>query len=196
MAAPDFLLVGLGNPGPRYTGTSHNVGFWLADRMAQAARVTFRADKRVPAELAELRFGGSTTWLVKPTTFMNRSGQAVGPLASYYRVPPERILAVHDDLDLPPGTARLKRGGGHGGHNGLRSLISHLGSDFLRLRIGIGHPGKGGDVVAYVLSTPEPTARQAIEEAIERGLEVLPDAIGGQWDRAVQRLHTQDTNTG
>lgn len=191
MAAPECLVVGLGNPGPRYSATAHNVGYWLIDRLADGA--AFRADKRVAAELAELRLGGLVTWLVKPTTFMNRSGQAVGPLASYYRLTPDRILVVHDDLDLPPGTVRLKRGGGHGGHNGLRSLINHLGSnEFRRLRIGVGHPGKGGDVVAYVLSAPAPEARRAIEEAITRAVEVLPDAIGGHWDQAVQQLHTQD----
>lgn len=186
------LVVGLGNPGPRYAATRHNAGFWLVDQLAQDTSSTFRTESRFTAEIARLRLEQSAdVWLLKPQTFMNRSGLAVQKVAAYYRIPPEAILIVHDDLDLPPGVARLKRGGGHGGHNGLRDLHQHLGANYARLRIGIGHPGQREAVINYVLEPPRQSEFAAIMEALSAALSVIHPLITGDWDKAVRTLHSQ-----
>ncbi len=184
------LIVGLGNPGVNYAETRHNAGFWLLDRLAAAAGVTLRPAARYKGECARASLAGQPLWLLRPQTFMNRSGQAIAPLLAFYKIPPTALLVVHDDLDLPVGTVRLKHSGGHGGHNGLRDTIHHLGrNDFLRLRIGIGHPGVGGDVVAYVLERPPLSERQSIEAALDTVMTVFPQIVQGEFNKAMQVLH-------
>lgn len=195
MAAPLALLVGLGNPGQRYERTRHNAGFWLLDRLARQLGAEFRSERRFSGDVASVRLDGRTVFLLKPTTFMNRSGQAVRALAHFHKLSPQQVLVIHDEIDLPPGTVRLKRGGGPGGHNGLRDIIAVFGGDrdFLRLRIGVGRPGPGAaGVVDYVLHTPSVAERDVIDAAIEGALDVLPLVLAGDTERAMQRLHTQD----
>lgn len=183
------LLVGLGNPGAQYERTRHNAGFWLLDALAEAAGARFKDDRRYQAELASLSLGGHALTLMKPQTFMNASGRAVAGYANYFKVSVEQILVAHDELDLAPGIVRLKRGGGHGGHNGLRDITAQLGASFARLRLGIGHPGVGADVTGYVLGVPPAADRAAIDTAITRALDVLPAVIGGQFDRIMNQLN-------
>ena len=185
------LIVGLGNPGAEYEQTRHNAGFWFVDALARAAGCALRGEARFHADVARCTLHGHDCRLQKPTTFMNRSGQAVAALAKFLRIPPGESLVVHDELDLPPGTARLKKGGGHGGHNGLRDLIAHLGTqDFLRLRLGVGHPGDRSQVVDYVLHRPSREDHELINAAMQRALEVMPLAIAGEFERAMHRLHS------
>lgn len=183
-------IVGLGNPGPEHANDRHNAGFWLLDALAHSGRVQFHLEHKFSGDLARLTLAGQELLLLKPTTFMNRSGQAVQALLSFYKFEPQEVLVAHDELDLPPGTARLKQGGGHGGHNGLRSLHEHIGPDYLRLRIGIGHPGHKDRVHDHVLSRPDKSQKQAMEDALTRSLEMLPVLLGEGWDKATQRLHT------
>jgi len=188
---PGFdLVVGLGNPGPAYEQTRHNVGFWWLDELAARHRCSFKAESRHGGEVCRIRLGSHEPRLLKPMTFMNRSGQAVQSLAAFFRLPPERILVAHDDLDLPAGSVRLKKGGGHGGHNGLRDIIARLGKEFYRLRIGIGHPGHKDMVTDYVLGRPPAIDREAIERALTEAADAFPAMLEGQLDRAMQRLHT------
>lgn len=184
------MIAGLGNPGVRYQATRHNAGFWFADTLARSRGGQFKASSRFHGEVCELAVGGQSCTLFKPGTFMNRSGQAVAALAGFYKIPVEQILVVHDELDLPPGAVRLKRGGGHGGHNGLRSLMEHLGGDFLRLRIGIGHPGHRDLVTDYVLGKPSREDRRAMEDAVAAALEVVPVLLNGEFERAMHQLHS------
>ncbi|MBS0003061.1 MAG: aminoacyl-tRNA hydrolase [Thioalkalivibrio sp.] len=193
---PIRLLVGLGNPGPRYADTRHNAGFWFADRLAADRGSAFRAESRFEGEVARFAAGSANCLLQKPLTFMNKSGSAVQKLAAFYRIPPTEILVVHDDLDLPAGTVRLKAGGGHGGHNGLRDLHRHLGADYARLRIGIGHPGIREAVIGYVLERPGREEEIAMRQAIDAALGIVDDLVGGDWDRAVRRLHSQAVPNG
>jgi len=194
--APDAgvaLIAGLGNPGRRYAATRHNAGFQFLERLQAARGLTLASHQRFNAELGGITGNGRTVRVMAPATFMNRSGQAVAPLAAFYRIPPPHILVVHDELDLAPGSARLKRGGGHGGHNGLRDIINRLGSgDFMRLRIGIGHPGPGAkcEVSSYVLGQPDAADRALIDRAIAEALQVLDEVIAGQWEAAMKRLHS------
>ena len=186
------LIVGLGNPGPEYEPTRHNAGFWFVDELARRCRQSFRTERRFQSEVAPCMLGGNECRLQKPMTFMNRSGQAVGALARFFRIPLQHILVVHDDLDLPPGTIRLKKGGGHGGHNGLRDLINHLGSrDFYRLRVGIGHPGHRDQVVDYVLRKPSKEDRRQIDQAVYDALDVMPDVVEGKFELAMNSLHVR-----
>ena len=190
MSARVQLIVGLGNPGPEYEHTRHNAGFWFLDALNPSA--PFRAEKKFHGEVARLHVDGQEVWLLKPDTFMNRSGQAVLALAQFYKIGLEHILVVHDDLDLPPGVARLKQGGGHGGHNGLRDIISRLGGNgFLRLRLGIGHPGDKRKVHNHVLKKASSDDKIEIERAIERARAVLPMVVEGELQKAMNRLHSQ-----
>ncbi len=192
MTAAVELIVGLGNPGPQYELTRHNAGFWFVDAIARAQGETLRNENKFFGEVAKVLIGGKSVWLLKPQTFMNRSGQAVMALANFYKIPLDRILVVHDELDLLPGTARLKKGGGHGGHNGLRDIIAQFGgSEFLRLRVGIGHPGNAKLVSNFVLSRAPSGEERAIEESIDKALAVLPQVIGGELQKAMNTLHTQ-----
>jgi len=185
------LIVGLGNPGSDYEPTRHNAGFWFVDELAQRCQQPFRSEQRFQSEVARCLIDGNECRLQKPMTFMNRSGQAVRSLLQFFKISLEQVLIVHDELDLEPGVIKLKKGGGHGGHNGLRDLISHLGSkDFYRLRIGIGHPGHRDQVVDYVLKKPSKQDRLQIEEALIDALNVMPDVLQGQFERAMNVLHT------
>lgn len=185
------LIVGLGNPGADYVGTRHNAGFWLIDLLASDLGLSFRFEKRYNAEECKLQAGSKDIYLLKPQTFMNRSGQAVAALARYFKIAPEQILVVHDELDLPPGTNRIKQAGGHGGHNGLRDIVNHLGSrEFFRIRVGIGHPGDSNQVINYVLHKPSVADLNAIEVANRDTLAVMPLIFEGRIDKAMQALHT------
>jgi len=185
------LVAGLGNPGAKYEQTRHNAGFWFVDEVARQVNACFKSESKYKSEVARCAIAGNDCRLQKPMDFMNRSGMPVASLAAFYQIPRSSILIVHDDLDLPPGTVKLKRGGGHGGHNGLRDLIPHLGgNDFLRLRIGIGHPGHRDDVVGYVLKNASRDERAIIDRAIDEAVKVLPDIISGDFDKAMKELHT------
>ena len=185
------LVAGLGNPGTKYEQTRHNAGFWFVDEVARQYDARFRSESKYKSEVARCSIAGNDCRLQKPMDFMNRSGLPVASLAAFYRIPRSSILVVHDDLDLPPGTVKLKKGGGHGGHNGQRDLIPHLGgNDFMRLRIGIGHPGHRDDVVAYVLKNASRDDRADIDQAIEEAVKALPDIVAGHFDKAMKALHT------
>lgn len=187
-----LLIAGLGNPGDKYSETRHNAGFWFLDRLIREVGGSLRRQGRLSAEVATASFQGGQLVLFKPTTFMNESGRAVRAVLDFYKCSPDCLLVAHDELDLPPGTAKLKCGGGHGGNNGLRSIISHLGQpDFNRLRIGIGHPGSKDRVTPYVLSRPSRIDELAIRESIEQAVAVLPEMMDGAWERAMNRLHTR-----
>jgi len=186
------LIAGLGNPGAEYQKTRHNAGFWLLDELAWDYKQSWRTENKFSAEVARVVLpDGADLWLLKPMTFMNLSGQAVVALARFYKILPDQILVVHDELDLEPGTARFKQGGGHGGHNGLKDIIARLGSPaFWRLRLGIGHPGDRNEVVNYVLKKPRAEEQGAIDQAMVDALAVLPQAIAGDMAGAMKKLHT------
>lgn len=182
------LVVGLGNPGAEYSETRHNAGFWLCELLAARLGVTLSREARFHGLAGRLR--GEELWLLEPQTFMNRSGQAVGALARFYRIPPAGILVLHDELDIPPGELRLKFGGGLGGHNGLKDITAHLGTqDYWRLRIGIGHPGDRNEVAHFVLKPPRREEREAIDTALDRALALWPKIVAGDWNAA-----TRDAN--
>lgn len=192
MQTPVQLIVGLGNPGPKYVHTRHNAGADLVYRLARRENIALKTESRFFGETGRATLAGHDVRLLVPTTYMNRSGQAVGALARFYNIPVEAILVVHDELDLPPGRARFKHGGGHGGHNGLRDLIEKLGSNaFARLRLGIGHPGHASDVVNYVLHKAPTDEHIAIEQSIDDAIDALPAALRGDWNGAMKTLHTQ-----
>ena len=186
------LIVGLGNPGAQYEDTRHNAGFWYVEQLARSQGVSLQPEKKFFGLAARVLIGGQEVRLLNPTTFMNLSGQAVGATATFFKIPPESILVAHDELDLPVGIGRLKQGGGHGGHNGLKSIISALGNnrEFLRLRLGIGHPGNSKDVVNYVLTKPSVAERQKIDAVIDEAIRITPDIVNGKRAQAMQELHT------
>jgi len=189
-SAPVRLVVGLGNPGAEYTETRHNAGFWFCERLADALGARFAPESRFHGLVANARSAG--VWLLMPQTYMNRSGQSVGALARFYRIPASEILVVHDELDIPPGQLRLKFGGGLGGHNGLKDTSAHLGTnDYWRLRIGIGHPGDRNEVANFVLKPPRREERELIDEAVDRALAAWPLIAGGNWTAATTRLNTR-----
>ncbi|WP_296898549.1 aminoacyl-tRNA hydrolase [Thiohalocapsa sp.] len=185
------LVIGLGNPGPDYALTRHNAGFWLVDRLAELHHGEFRAEAKFHGVMARVTVGGVDLRLLKPTTFMNHSGRSVVAVSRYFDIPPEQILIAYDELDLPPGRAKLKLGGGHAGHNGMRDSINALGSrDFWRLRIGIGHPGEKSRVVGYVLGRPSQADAAAILDVVDDAVRILPDLIEGRFQLAINRLHS------
>jgi len=186
------VIVGLGNPGPKYTETRHNAGFWFIEEVARKYSATLRPEKKFHGEVAKIALEGKDIWLLKPDTFMNRSGLAVQSLMSFYRITAEQLLVAHDEIDLPPGTAKLKTGGGHGGHNGLRDIISQLGTnDFHRLRIGVGHPGSKDQVVDYVLHNASRDDRILIDRDIDDAVSVMPELASGALEQAMQKLHSK-----
>lgn len=187
---PVKLVVGLGNPGPEYEATRHNAGFWWVENLADAQRVRLRAQAKFFSRAGRLTDGEHDCWLLLPTTYMNASGRAVQAFASFYKIAPDDILVVHDELDLPPGTARLKKGGGVAGHNGLKDVSAKLGPDFWRLRIGIGHPGNRDEVADYVLHPPRQEEAELISNAVEQSLELWPLIQTGEMEKAMHRLHT------
>lgn len=185
------LFVGLGNPGPEYEATRHNAGFWWVDALARELKLNLAHERSYQALVARGNVHGQTVWLLQPQTFMNLSGRSVAALARFYKIAPEEILVAHDELDVLPGQAKLKFGGGHGGHNGLRDIHAQLGSsDYWRLRIGIGHPGIKSEVVQWVLKKPSPEDRTAIEETIARTLKATPALLAGEMDKATLLVHT------
>jgi len=185
------LIVGLGNPGSKYEQTRHNAGFWFVEEIARLKGAHFRPEAKFSGEVCKLVLEGRDVWLLKPDTFMNRSGLSVHKLASFYKIPVENILVAHDELDLEPGTARLKTAGGHGGHNGLRDIIAQMGKEFHRLRIGIGHPGHRDQVSDYVLHRASKDEQISIDNSIDSALLVLPLLAEGSWEKAVHRLHSK-----
>lgn len=192
MDSPVKLIAGLGNPGPKYDRTRHNAGADFVAALAGRHGVELKPDTKFFGVTAKLTLAGRDVRLLIPTTYMNRSGQAVAALANFYCIDPTEILVAHDELDLAPGIARLKLGGGHGGHNGLRDIIQALGNrkDFARLRLGIGHPGHASQVVDFVLRKAPPGEQQLIAEAIDGALGVVPELLAGQWNAAMKALHT------
>lgn len=188
------LVAGLGNPGPEYSDTRHNAGFWFVDAVARRQRASLREEPRFFGRHARVGVGDDKVSLLQPTCWMNRSGQSLLACMNFYRIEPGEVLVAHDDLDLEPGTVRLKTGGGHGGHNGLRDIVSRLGGgDFHRLRIGIGHPGSAARVVSWVLSRAGGEDREHIEAAIERALDCLEDILAGDLGRAMNVLHQKSS---
>jgi PTH1 family peptidyl-tRNA hydrolase len=186
------LIVGLGNPGPNYQDTRHNAGFWFVERLAERHGGRLLNETKFHGLLGRVRIGGCELRLLQPMTFMNRSGQSVAAVARYFDIAPEQILIAHDELDLPPGQVRLKQGGGHAGHNGLRDTMSALGSrEFWRLRVGIDHPGDRSQVTNYVLGRPGRDEADAIDEALELAEGSLADILAGRFSQAMNRLHTK-----
>jgi PTH1 family peptidyl-tRNA hydrolase len=186
------LVVGLGNPGDRYAQTRHNAGFWFVDELARRHGGSFRADKKFHGELARISVAGHDCLLLKPMLFMNRSGLSVASVANFYRLAPAAVLIAHDEIDLPPGTLRIKQGGGHGGHNGLRDILPALGSpDFWRLRIGVGHPGHRDQVVNYVLARAGAEEQRLLDEAINDAVDAFPLLLAGEIGKAQQTLHSR-----
>jgi peptidyl-tRNA hydrolase, PTH1 family len=194
------LVVGLGNPGSKYEKTRHNAGFWWLDLLAGQTRASFKRESRFQGAAAKAS-GGSELWLLKPETFMNNSGQAVAALAGYYKISAKEILVAHDELDLPPGGVKLKFGGGLSGHNGLKSIAAHLGTqDFWRLRLGIGHPrdqaASEREVIDYVLHASRHEEQSAIDDAMNRALEIWPQIVADEMEAAMLKLHTKASVNG
>lgn len=187
------LIVGLGNPGAEYERTRHNAGFDFVEELARQHNQPLKAESKFFGHTARINVNGSDIRLLNPSTFMNRSGQSVGAIANFYKIEPEEILVAHDELDLDPGVARLKHGGGHGGHNGLRDIIASLGNNknFSRLRLGVGHPGNAKQVVGYVLKKAPQSEQTLIDDAIYESTRVLGDVAKGEWNSAMKELHTK-----
>ncbi len=186
------LVVGLGNFGPEYEATRHNAGFWWLEQACREFGVTLANENKFFGRVGRLKSDGHETWLLAPMTYMNASGRAVGALSRFHRILPEHILVVHDELDLPPGGVKLKRGGGHAGHNGLKDIVAHLGTpDFWRLRVGIGHPGDRDAVVDYVLHKPSREDGELIEKSIDISIGALSLLLAGEFEAAMLKLHTK-----
>ncbi len=184
------LIAGLGNPGPEYEATRHNAGFWLLDELAWHWKTAFHDDKKFFGAVARAQVDGQEIWLLKPQTYMNRSGQSVQALAAFYKIAPQQILVVHDELDIDVGRIKYKQGGGNGGHNGLKDIQARLGTaDFYRLRLGIGHPGDRNEVIHYVLKKPRSEERELIDAAIRKAIAAMPLVLSGDMASAQRQLH-------
>jgi PTH1 family peptidyl-tRNA hydrolase len=192
---PLRIVVGLGNPGPEHLVTRHNAGFWFVDLLARRHGGEFRDYRKYSGETARITLSGQDIVLLKPTTYMNRSGVSVRQLSDFYKIAPEDILVAHDELDLPVGSVRLKQGGGHGGHNGLRDTIAHIGEAFWRLRLGIGHPGNKNDVIDYVLTRAPRLEEDLILEAVGTAADCMPLLLEQGAERAMTRLHSRAGKT-
>jgi PTH1 family peptidyl-tRNA hydrolase len=190
------LIVGLGNPGPEYARTRHNAGFLFVDELARRLGGVFRSEARHQGDLAKVRIDGTEVWLLKPMTFMNRSGGPTQSIAAFYKIPVESVLVAYDELDFPPGIIKLKQGGGAAGHNGMRDIIANLGDPFWRLRIGIGHPGDRAAVLNFVLGRASAEDSRLIDDAISAGLDVLPTLLSEGGQKAMHRLHTRNVSSG
>lgn len=193
MASHLTIIAGLGNPEDRYAQTLHNAGFWFVDELARRDNAQFRYEKRFDADVGKVRIGGNDVWLVKPQSYMNRSGGPVRGILDYYRQTTAQLLVVHDEIDLPPGTVRLKAGGGHGGHNGLRDVIRHCDADFMRLRLGVGHPGHKDEVTDYVLKRASADAEAAIRSNVDDAADVMPLLADDGLNAAMKKLHTTES---
>ena len=192
MPTPIRIIAGLGNPEDRYERTLHNAGFWFVDALARKYGGSFKHEKKFDADSCRVKMHGEDVWLVKPQSYMNNSGQPIRGLLDYYRLSVTELLVAHDEIDLPPGTVRLKEGGGHGGHNGLRDILRHCGADFLRLRLGVGHPGDKDQVTNYVLKRASSDVEAAIERNIDDAMVVMPELVDGDINAAMKKLHTKD----
>ena len=192
---PLRLIVGLGNPGPEHQATRHNAGFWFVDELARCHGGEFRDYRKFSGETARLSIGGKEIVLLKPTTYMNRSGLSIRQLSEFYKIAADDILVAHDELDLTVGTVRLKHGGGHGGHNGLRDTIAHIGETFWRLRLGIGHPGSKTDVIDYVLTRAPRSEEDLIMEAVKLAVDCIPLLLEEGAERAMTKLHSRAGKT-
>jgi len=186
------IIAGLGNPEERYERTLHNAGFWFVDALARKYGGRFRFEKKFDADYCRINLHGEDVWLVKPQSYMNNSGQPIRGLLDYYRLRVTELLVAHDEIDLPPGTVRLKEGGGHGGHNGLRDIVRHCGAEFVRLRLGVGHPGEKDMVTNYVLKRGSSDVEAAIERNIDDAIDVMPELVEGDINAAMKKLHTKD----
>ncbi len=186
------LIVGLGNPDEKHLQTRHNAGFWFVDEVAKKENAVYKLESKFKGEVAHFSFQGEKTWLLKPQTYMNDSGESLRPFADFYKIPSEQILVAHDEIDLPVGDVKIKWAGGHGGHNGLRSIFSHLSQNFWRLRIGVGHPGHKDEVVNYVLKKTSSVDRKSIERALDDALFSLPECLHGDMEAAMKNLHTKN----
>ena len=186
---PIRLIVGLGNPGDKYTATRHNAGFWFLDKLASRHQASFRSETKFKAEVASFEYAGNRVWLLKPTTFMNLSGECVGPFAKYYQIDPKNTLVAHDELDLPVGTSRFKWAGGDGGHNGIRDIFKHFAKDFWRLRVGVGHPGTKEQVLSFVMQAPSSKEQSIIDDSLDRIFETMTDVLTGDMEAAMRSLH-------
>ena len=185
------IIAGLGNPEERYAQTLHNAGFWIVDEIARRWDARFKYEKRFDADIGKVTIGANEVWLIKPQSYMNLSGGPVRAMLDYYRLPVEQLLVAHDEIDLPPGTVRLKRSGGHGGHNGLRDLIQHCGKDFMRLRVGVGHPGQKDQVTGYVLKRAASDVDAVLRQSVDEAVDVIPVLIERGLDEAMKALHTK-----
>ena len=193
MTKPIRIIAGLGNPEEKYERTLHNAGFWFVDELARKYGGSFRYEKKFDADYCRINLHGEDVWLVKPQSYMNCSGQPIRGMLDYYRLRANQLLVAHDEIDLPPGTVRLKEGGGHGGHNGLRDIIKHCGNEFLRLRLGVGHPGEKHKVTNYVLKRGSSDVESAVEQNIDDAIDVMPEVVDGNVSAAMKKLHTKDT---
>ena len=191
MASHLSIIAGLGNPEERYAQTLHNAGFWFVDELARRAGTPFRYEKRFDADICKVTISDSELWLIKPQSYMNLSGGPVRSMLDYYRLTTNELLVAHDEIDLPPGTVRLKKGGGHGGHNGLRDVIQHCGKDFMRLRLGVGHPGQKDKVTGYVLKRASGDMEFAILANVAEAAEVMPLLVEEGLNAAMKELHTE-----
>jgi PTH1 family peptidyl-tRNA hydrolase len=185
------IIAGLGNPEDKYERTLHNAGFWFVDAVARKYGGHFRYEKKFDAEICKVSISGSDVWLTKPQSYMNHSGQPVRAVLDYYRLHPRHMLVAHDEIDLPPDTIRFKQGGGHGGHNGIRDVMAHCGKDFMRLRIGVGHPGEKDKVTGYVLKRGSSDVEAAVEKNIDAALDVIPLLMDDGLSAAMKKLHTK-----
>ncbi|MEJ2115639.1 MAG: aminoacyl-tRNA hydrolase [Gammaproteobacteria bacterium] len=186
------LIVGLGNPGDKDAKTRHNAGFWFVDALASKEKVAFKQETKFKGEVAHFSCQGEKIWLLKPHTYMNDSGESLRWFSDFYKIPTEQILVAHDEIDLPSGKVKIKWSGGHGGHNGLRSIFAHLNKDFWRLRLGVGHPGHKDQVVSYVLKKTNQKDRDEIDVAIINAMDTVNDLVVGDMEAAMRKLHTRD----
>ena len=188
------IIAGLGNPEDRYERTLHNAGFWFVDAVARKYGGAFRYEKKFDAECCKVSISGNDVWLVKPQNYMNNSGGPVRAALDYYRLDAKRLLVAHDEIDLPPGTVRLKQSGGHGGHNGIRDVMQHCGAEFMRLRIGVGHPGEKDKVTGYVLKRGSSDVEAAVEKNVDEAIDVMPLLIDEGINAAMKQLHTKESS--
>ncbi|QMU61531.1 MAG: aminoacyl-tRNA hydrolase [Gammaproteobacteria bacterium] len=185
------LIAGLGNPGEKHAQTRHNAGFWFVDTLACRENATFKLETKFKGEVAHFSCQGEKIWLLKPQTYMNDSGESLRPFCDFYKISPEQVLVAHDEIDLPNGEAKIKWAGGHGGHNGLRSIFSHLSRDIWRLRLGVGHPGHKDQVVGYVLKQISKSDRAAVDDVIIDAMNTIEDCVSGDLEAAMRRLHSK-----
>jgi PTH1 family peptidyl-tRNA hydrolase len=192
MSKPTRIIAGLGNPEDKYERTLHNAGFWFVDALARKYGGSFRYEKKFDADYCRVNLHGENVWLLKPQSYMNLSGGPIRGMLDYYRLSVSQLLVAHDEIDLPSGTVRLKNGGGHGGHNGLRDIINHCSADFVRLRLGVGHPGEKSKVTNHVLKRGSADVELAVEDNIAEAIDVMPLLVDGDLNAATKKLHTRD----